>query len=660
MNTNRSSWMVGMIRMLVFSLAMAGCTAAATPAPPPVEIPVTEALLPSPPPATSTPQPPPLPTPTLQPPLACMISFDSDRDGNLEVYVMGPDGKDPVNLTNNPGEDSYPVWSPDGSQIAFVSNRENGEKGGQFIYVMHADGSHVRQLTRENESKWPDWSHDGRFITYTHKDDIYIIPADGSGPSRNLTNSPEKEEQPTWSPDGSKIAWLADNNGNWNIFVMDTADGHVKQITDNGRASRVLWTVDNQIFTGWGWKDQPEFCQNCVVDADGSNITDAGGKGEMQRYLPFWTVDGQRVEVVNFSNFTGDDEIYLVGEIFPDVFLNLTNHPAQDRHPDWPANCGPERKAAAPLVQPAPDSGGIVIGYAGDDQWQPQRKQNFQQACDELGILCVYGEMPQLIEQGVDAIVQNTNPIVVKGLHPDILNARDQGIPVLLLDAETITDGAYSITIDQHAWAKTSLEWMFQKMDGSGEFAYFDLHPFYRHTDTIQKILNSYPGIQVVEYRDGKYDPEKIKPETIDFVKAHPQLQAIWSNAKMTDMLIAMEEELNLPPGQWPSLICDATLDSLSWWEKIRKADPAFECIAVVNPPGIAYDAVYAAYFLINGSQINPSVLQGEFGHSLYVDMPVITNENLQEWLEKGRAENMEFLDERMTPEQIKEAWFLE
>jgi len=66
----------------------------------------------------------------------------------------------------------------------------------------------------------------------------------------------------------------------------------------------------------------------------------AGGKGEMQKYLPFWTIDGNRVECVGID-LTGNSEIYLVGEIFPDLFNNLTNNPAHDLNPSWPAYCGP-------------------------------------------------------------------------------------------------------------------------------------------------------------------------------------------------------------------------------------------------------------------------------------------------------------------------------
>ncbi len=281
----------------------------------------------------------PLPEPTATPePFACTIAFETDRDGNWEVYTMGPDGSNPVNLSNYPGDDLDPAWSPDGKQIAFVSNRESGLEGALFIYVMDADGSNVRKLTNEDESKWPDWSHDGLWITYAYYGDIYIIKADGSGESINLTNTPEVDVQPTWSPDGSKIAFLSGVDYAWNIFVMDADGSNVVQITDNGQPGSVTWTIDGRILSdAWGWNDQEEFCHNCVVDADGANIVDAGGKGTLKEYVPFWTVDGQRVEVAHPDG----DEIYLVGDIFPDVFFNLTNNPAADRNPDWPANCGP-------------------------------------------------------------------------------------------------------------------------------------------------------------------------------------------------------------------------------------------------------------------------------------------------------------------------------
>jgi dipeptidyl aminopeptidase/acylaminoacyl peptidase len=71
------------------------------------------------------------------------IAFQSNRDGNNEIYIMNGDGSGLTNLTNNPADDSVPAWSPDGKKIAFSSNRD----GNIEIYLMNADGSSPTRLT---------------------------------------------------------------------------------------------------------------------------------------------------------------------------------------------------------------------------------------------------------------------------------------------------------------------------------------------------------------------------------------------------------------------------------------------------------------------------------------------------------------------------------
>jgi len=83
------------------------------------------------------------------------IAFDTNRDGNWEIYVMDTDGKNQRNLTNNPGADWCPSWSPDGQKIAFHANRDG--VGGE-IYVMDTDGKHQRNLTNHpSHDESPDW-----------------------------------------------------------------------------------------------------------------------------------------------------------------------------------------------------------------------------------------------------------------------------------------------------------------------------------------------------------------------------------------------------------------------------------------------------------------------------------------------------------------------
>jgi len=647
MNTKRivSTWLA------VLSMLLASCTAAPTPESSPVAT--------QPPTAQATPTTAPSATPTLAPtptpaPIECTLAFDTDRDGNWEVYRMAPDGSQTINLTNDSAEDIEPAWSPDGRQIAFASNRATDIGGGQYIYVMNADGSGVRRLTQDPDSRQPDWSHDGSRILYASGGDIFVIAADGSAPAVNLTSSPENDTAPKWSLDDQRMAWLSGNGDQQDVLVMNLNGSDRRQLTNNGRAYRVEWTVDGQIFANW---DQPEgICMNCLIQADGSGVSDAGGKGDIQRYLPFWTLDGNRVEVAAVNVFTPDNEIFLVSPIYPDVFLNLTNNPANDRNPDWPANCGPGLTggiAAEAPTGPMP----VSLGYAGDIPAQPQRKSNFERACGELGVECRFGTLSQLVDQGTGAIVLNTSQTGVGALRPELQRAVEKGIPVFVLDAEIDMDGVYSVTINHGKWMATALEWMMTQSGGQGQMAYFDLDPSYRYAGLLNDLLSKFPNMQVVERREGDYDPAKVKPETVDFATRYPGLKAVWTASKMSEAMRGLLES-NLPPAQWPLINCEATLDGLETWQTLRQTHPGFQCIAVANPPGIAYDAAYAAYTVLNGASILPEALDGEYGRSLIVEFPVITNDTLQEWLDRARAENTWEVDQVMAPETIREVWF--
>jgi ABC-type sugar transport system substrate-binding protein len=524
----------------------------------------------------------------------------------------------------------------------------------------------VHQLTTENESKFPDWSHDGSQITYTHQGDIYVVNANGDGQSVNLTNSETEDTQSTWSPDGSKIAWLAGNERNWNVFVMNADGSHVLQITDNEQIDHVEWTIDGRILTEWGWKNQENFCHNCVVNADGSNIVDAGGKDEVLRYQPFWTLDGQMVGVANVDNFTGDNEIYLVGKIFPDPqglgagFLNLTNNAADDRNPDWPANCGPGTQPGIVDLKPPKEAGKITIGYAGDKPEQWQRKNDFQKACEELAIQCVFGEISELSEQGVDAIIQNSDPGTVDDLSAAVLKAREKGIPVFVLNAELNAGGVYSVSIDRHQWVNTSLKWMLEKIGGKGNIAYFDTQPAHSDAEIIQDTLKDFPEITGITNLDEKYNFKESKSYVSDLMADYPDLKAIWANDALSILVLGMADT-GIPSEKWPLLMCEPTKEGLFIWKDRLKDHPGMQCIAVSNPPGIAYDAVYAVYYLVTGAQIDESALGGQYGNSLYVDSPVVTNDNLLQWIEKINLEDAQYtVDELMEPAKIKEKWFLD
>jgi Tol biopolymer transport system component len=133
------------------------------------------------------------------------IAFTSTRDGNAEIYLMNADGSDQARLTSNPSYDENPVFSPDGSKVAFDSTRDAPVScpGSVLaavcvpyteVYAMDFDGSNVVRLTSSpGLDRFPIFSPDGTKIAFTSSRDgnteIYIMNADGTGQTR-ITNRP--------------------------------------------------------------------------------------------------------------------------------------------------------------------------------------------------------------------------------------------------------------------------------------------------------------------------------------------------------------------------------------------------------------------------------------------------------------------------------------
>jgi Tol biopolymer transport system component/erythromycin esterase-like protein len=179
--------------------------------------------------------------------IAFASSQDSDVDPGdeagvrLDIYLANLDGSGQVQLTGAGDEalgtewNTSPTWSPDGGQIAFQTNRD----GNNEIYLMAADGSAVRNLTRHAASDAsPAWSPDGTTIAFVSdrdgNEEIYLVGVDGSG-LRRLTHHPGPDKSPAWSPDGRWLAFHADRytqtGSNFDLHLVAVDGSEVIRLT---------------------------------------------------------------------------------------------------------------------------------------------------------------------------------------------------------------------------------------------------------------------------------------------------------------------------------------------------------------------------------------------------------------------------------------------
>jgi Tol biopolymer transport system component len=177
------------------------------------------------------------------------LAFTSMRDGDLDIYTMDANGKRVRRLTNELGYDGGPFWSYDGKQIVYRAHHPTTEKDKADylsllaqnlirpitldIWVMKADGSNKRQVTRNGKANFaPYFFPDGKRIIFAsnmddpkgRNFDIYMIKVDGTGLAR-ITDNDTFDGFPMFSPDGKKLVFAsnrdAKNRGETNVFIAD-------------------------------------------------------------------------------------------------------------------------------------------------------------------------------------------------------------------------------------------------------------------------------------------------------------------------------------------------------------------------------------------------------------------------------------------------------
>jgi TolB protein len=168
--------------------------------------------------------------------------LDSYNQG--DIYVMaapddaGDGGGSPTNLTQDPAHDCCVTWSPDSERILFLSSR-NGKGTGLWLGG-HGRGTQSRDVfirAGEGSNLQPASEVVRPVTTVTPKQpkNIYVIDKDGGGLTK-LTNGAGREKHASWSPDGKRIAFVSDRDGNDEVYVM-AADGAIAVGADAARSA---------------------------------------------------------------------------------------------------------------------------------------------------------------------------------------------------------------------------------------------------------------------------------------------------------------------------------------------------------------------------------------------------------------------------------------
>lgn len=225
------------------------------------------------------------------------LAFGASVDGNFDIYSVLPGGQAAQRLTDQPGFDACPAYSPDGKWIAYCAGGP-----GFDIWVMRQDGSDKRQVTALGSATFPDFSPDGQRLAFMASGaggatglDIYAVGVDGSNLTQ-LTEAPGDDRFPAWSPDGAEIVFNSSRTGTEQVFLAESDGSNAVQLTLDPQPKEQVpdWSPDGQRIAYVTRVTPAGGGDIWVIDRDGTDptpITD----GPEREFGAAWSPDGSRI-----------------------------------------------------------------------------------------------------------------------------------------------------------------------------------------------------------------------------------------------------------------------------------------------------------------------------------------------------------------------------
>ena len=163
------------------------------------------------------------------------LAFSSDWEGDTEVFVSDPSGRNVFQITRNDVADHSPAWSPDGMELLFVSHRD----GNSEIYLSDKEGKRQENVTNSSAiDALPSWSPTGDIVFVSDRGggaQLYLMRLDGSA-AVPLTSGPGENYAPEWSPDGASIAFTHEDENGSEVRIMEFPSGRRIRALNVGRA----------------------------------------------------------------------------------------------------------------------------------------------------------------------------------------------------------------------------------------------------------------------------------------------------------------------------------------------------------------------------------------------------------------------------------------